>query len=92
MDMQTSKVTFKPETMGFVTCMAENGVGHSEITVNVTLNDLDQAIIVWSSTQEPIIANEELSIVCGASAFIYTEPNWYKSDIVVENSTGNFLW
>lgn len=82
-----SMLTFNPATTGVVTCAAKNAVGYAEITANVIVNDLNDAFIVWSPTEIPV-ADEEISIICGATIYIYTEVNWYFNDVLVENSTG----
>lgn len=57
------------------------------------VNDLDDQFVVWSEGQDPVTANEDLSIICGASAHKYaTELNWHKDGVLVENSSGEFLF
>ena len=83
-----SRVNFKLEETGFVTCHVRNVDGHSEIIANAIVNDFDYALGTWSSPDGQVASNTRVSLICGASVHLCTELNWYRDDVLVDNSTG----
>lgn len=73
--------------MGIVICEATNDEGKTEARANVITNDINGEFTIWNENGAPIVAGDEASLVCGASAFKYTEMNWYKEDALVTNTT-----
>lgn len=73
--------------MGIVICEATNEEGKTEARANVIVNDINGEFTIWNENGTPIVAGDDASIVCGASAFKYIEMNWYKDDALVTNTT-----
>lgn len=77
--------------MGVVICEASNSVGKSEARANINFNDLNDDFSIWHENEEPIIAGDNVTLICGASAFEYTELYWYKDDVPVGDTIGMHL-
>lgn len=85
---QSSTLNFTPTGMGVIICEANNTEGKSEARANVIVNNLNEDFsIIRNKDEMPIVVGDDVSVGCGASAYKYTEMNWYKADVLVTNST-----
>lgn len=73
--------------MGVIVCEATNALGKTEARADVIVNDMNGGFTIWNENEMPIVAGDDVSIVCGASAFKYTDMNWYKADVLVTNTS-----
>lgn len=73
--------------MGIIVCEATNDEGKTEARANVIPNDINEEFAIWNEHGMPLVAGDNASIVCGASAFKYTDMNWYRADALVTNTT-----
>lgn len=83
-----SRIEFEPANAGFVVCHVKNDEGHAEAMAYAMVSDLDRTIDIWGPVPGPAVANEDTSHICGASVFMYTEINWYREGVLIENKTG----
>lgn len=73
--------------MGVIICEATNTEGKAEARANVIVNDMNGDFTIRNENEMPIVVGDDVSIVCGASAFKYTEMNWYKAGVLVTNTS-----
>lgn len=72
--------------MGIIICEASNTEGKTEARANVIVNDLNGDFAISNENEMPIVVGDDVSVVCEASAFKYTEMNWYKANVLVTNA------
>lgn len=73
--------------MGTIYCEATNDEGRTEERANVFVIDADEGFTIRNENGMPVVAGDNVSIVCEASAFKYRDIDWYKADALVENTT-----
>lgn len=75
-------------------CQADNTNGEknieprkSEARASVSVNDLDDELLVWSHNESPISVGDDVSIICGAAAHKYaTDLKWLKDGVELSSS------
>lgn len=77
--------------MGVVICEATNTEDKIEARANVIVNDKNGNFTIRNENEMPIVVGDDVSIICGASAFKYTDMNWYKDNILVTNTTSKCI-
>lgn len=85
---QTSSITFTTNSTVIVECEAQNSVGDTRTIADVIVNDLKEDFSIWSDNELPISSGDDVTVTCGASAHKYAKVDWYKDDVLIENSTG----
>lgn len=84
---QISTLDFKPTGRGVIICEASNTEGKSEARANVIANDLTEYFSIVSNNDVPVVVGDKVTVVCAASAFKYTDMNWFKGNVLVTNSS-----
>lgn len=87
---QKSILNFTPTGMGVIICEASNTEGKTEARANVIVNNMNKDFVILSENEVPIVIGDNVSVACEASAFKYTEMNWYKDDALVTNSMSKY--
>lgn len=83
---QTSTLYFSPSGLGVVACEAFNTEGNAQAKANIIVNDLNEDFAILSKNELPISIGDDVSVSCVASTFKYSDVNWYRNDVLVENA------
>lgn len=81
-----STLIFSPSGLGVVACEAFNTEGNSQANANIIANDLNEDFAILSKNDLPISIGDDVSVTCVASAFKYSDVNWYRDDVLVKNA------